>query len=575
MSYRLDHAKINHFTDKKQLKKSRNKRMVQQETYSRVDNVNLAVVTEETVSSIAAGHLVQNQRWNGYADSRTRSRGDEDQSDPTTKADTTGKLALAPPTVILDIEHRKDWIVETEAGSWRRILINLVGNALKYTKSGHVYVSLKSTRSTTTRRQPRQFITLTVSDTGQGISESYLKHRLYSPFSQEDNLSTGAGLGLSIVNGLVSSLQGNIHIDSEMGIGTNVVVTAPISIASEKPLASLTSANDQNLVTTRNLCKDSSICFLGFDVYPAIDAEPSGTMSQSATTMLALKDSLIEMATKWFGLRVTMNRSNATVTVLHKAYADGDKSAHNTEMIPKESSIVVASYSKEGLHDYKIDDRKNYMSAPVGPLKFGRMLSIILQQRSKELPTSTSRSEHPRVQSIITEEAAKAISKAETSIITELATEPPPGTPESAHITSSHKLLLVDDNDINLRILTTLVRKLNIPYISAVNGREAVDRYCKSLEQKDPINCIFMDISMPVMDGLTATRHIRAFEKAMKAKPVKIIALTGLASTKAQQEALASGVDLFFRKPVKIHILRQLLNEDEPLSRSPEQDFDS
>ncbi len=123
--------------------------------------------------------------------------------------------------------------------------------------------------------------------------------------------------------------------------------------------------------------------------------------------------------------------------------------------------------------------------------------------------------------------------------------------------------LLVDDNAINLRILSACMTKLKQKFQSASNGQEAVDIY-KSAPGR--CKCILMDISMPVMDGLEATRAIRAYEHEKKLAPTPIIALTGLASSEAQKEAFTSGIDLFLTKPVKLKELANILKSRELLS---------
>lgn len=130
------------------------------------------------------------------------------------------------------------------------------------------------------------------------------------------------------------------------------------------------------------------------------------------------------------------------------------------------------------------------------------------------------------------------------------------------------RLLLVDDNKINLRLLRTYMHKRKYESIDeAENGLEAVQSFEGS---KDGYDIIFMDISMPVLDGFGATRQIRQIEdrrreKAEKAGvapdlPALIIALTGLASNKDQSEAFTSGVDLFLTKPVSFKEVGKMLD---------------
>jgi CheY-like chemotaxis protein len=129
------------------------------------------------------------------------------------------------------------------------------------------------------------------------------------------------------------------------------------------------------------------------------------------------------------------------------------------------------------------------------------------------------------------------------------------------------RLLLVDDNHINLRFLETFVkkRKPTCEYDCAEDGLqavEAVERY------EAGYSLVFMDLSMPIMGGLEATRKIRALEKERKNRlgkaapdPALIVALTGLASSRDQANAFASGVNLFLTKPVKFKEIGKLLDD--------------
>jgi CheY-like chemotaxis protein len=120
--------------------------------------------------------------------------------------------------------------------------------------------------------------------------------------------------------------------------------------------------------------------------------------------------------------------------------------------------------------------------------------------------------------------------------------------------------LLVDDNAINLKILESYMKKVGQEYETAMNGQEALGCFRQNPRR---YRCIFMDISMPIMDGLEATRLIRAFESEHGlSPPVFVIALTGLASSNTQQEAFGSGIDLFLTKPVPLKELGRILKEN-------------
>lgn len=131
--------------------------------------------------------------------------------------------------------------------------------------------------------------------------------------------------------------------------------------------------------------------------------------------------------------------------------------------------------------------------------------------------------------------------------------EEPPETPKYS---DKDTFLLVDDNQVNLKVLAAYMAKLKLVFVTATNGKEAVDTY---LEEPSKFTAILMDLSMPVMDGLEATRQIRAHERKNQLEAVSIFALTGLASDRIHKEAFESGVDVFLTKPVRLQTLRQEL----------------
>ena len=118
-------------------------------------------------------------------------------------------------------------------------------------------------------------------------------------------------------------------------------------------------------------------------------------------------------------------------------------------------------------------------------------------------------------------------------------------------------VLICDDNPVNLRLLAALLRREETHYHEAINGKEALDRYIAS---EGAFSLVLMDISMPVMDGVTASRLIRQYESDHSMRRTPIIALTGLASAAARNEAEEAGIDEFLTKPINFEKLRELLD---------------
>ena len=131
---------------------------------------------------------------------------------------------------------------------------------------------------------------------------------------------------------------------------------------------------------------------------------------------------------------------------------------------------------------------------------------------------------------------------------------------QNSDVAENATVLLVEDNEINMKLLTALMRKLGLPYECAANGREALDTYRRSPSK---FFLILMDISMPVMDGLTATAKIRETEMKQSLPPTMIAALTGVTSAKSKEHAFDCGVDEYLTKPVRINELRELVGRSQ------------
>ena len=175
----------------------------------------IATLCEEVVEGAVAGkaHIVRDiSAMNSRPSSVSTSQHEAIQNNLT-------KDLNRGVAIILDFDYQKDWNYVTQPGALRRILMNILGNALKYTDVGYVKVSLRIEGSQTDEGDEHpSMVSLSIADTGKGISRSFLRTRLFRPFNQEDHLSTGCGLGLSIVKSLVTTLNGTLAVQSEQGV---------------------------------------------------------------------------------------------------------------------------------------------------------------------------------------------------------------------------------------------------------------------------------------------------------------------------------------------------------------------
>lgn len=196
-------------------------------------DVDISILCEEVIEGVFAGHhFFQNVKAPSF-DVVTDAQGNmSDTQRPNSASspilDTENPSQHSNVAVILDVDV-KNYHFTTQPGAFRRIIMNLLGNALKYTSHGYVKIKLETTEMDdfkppgSTESIPRACVTLTITDTGRGISSDFIRSKLFTPFAQENTLSRGTGLGLSMVRSIVSLLEGEIAIKSQLGHGTGML----------------------------------------------------------------------------------------------------------------------------------------------------------------------------------------------------------------------------------------------------------------------------------------------------------------------------------------------------------------
>lgn len=310
----LDYAKINKLGRNRMKKDARSNRLASatdspSESLSISAEIDLGSVVEEVVEAVCAGHAFKKMHT-GELKSRdgpviTMSRHSSSSKVPTAEG---GNIHEGEVAVLLDVSPRASWIVRTQPGALRRIIMNLlgefccklvrlmmrcltfaVGNALKYTPKGWVAVSLRAQESAHPQKMD---VVFRVVDSGKGMSEDFQKNRLFVPFSQEDSFQPGTGLGLSIVRQIVDSLGGTIDIKSVQNVGTEVDVRLCLALVdpstSEKP--------DSEITQVAAKTKGLRLCLL--DPNDEKQRDQNDNISRLDTT-------LSEVCWGWFEMEVT------------------------------------------------------------------------------------------------------------------------------------------------------------------------------------------------------------------------------------------------------------------------------
>lgn len=261
----LDHAKINKLRNTGARKRQRGadgrtKRLPSDNSILGVTaDFDLAQLVEEVCDTVCAGHTFrQVHRVNAVAtDVETEKCGVSGVTSEDSPTANDGKVVVGKDNgsviVSLVVAPYVSWVVRSQPGALRRIVMNLLGNALKYTDSGFVAISLVQSGNTSQHIN----LSLTVEDSGRGMSPDFQKTKLFSPFSQEDPFASGTGLGLSIVKQIVESLRGDIAVKSTVKVGTQIQVTLQLPIGQSD-----TTKHNHNLLNAPEALKGASVSIL-------------------------------------------------------------------------------------------------------------------------------------------------------------------------------------------------------------------------------------------------------------------------------------------------------------------------
>ncbi|OQD96016.1 hypothetical protein PENSOL_c017G11111 [Penicillium solitum] len=472
-------------------------------------------------------------------------------------------------SVIVNIEQSSSWNIRSVAGAWRRIVMNILSNAMKWTQTGLIEVSLSQAAAQT--QADTHLVHLRVTDTGQGISQDFLRNSAFSPFAQEDALSEGVGLGLSIVHKLVTFLGGDLKIKSEIGVGTQVDVYIPAQRPKDHVPAKL--FDDLSLLGIQRHKDSLKACLIGFNGYPDLTETPTGILSSDAKRRLSIQSTLANVFKVQLGWHIilaeSLEKGEGDIAVIEEAKFNAMLNNQSPSTISAghhfKFFIVLASATSSLAHPLPLN--AILLSQPYGPQKICETAQRIMdlhksqaQTGGLEDPIPVLPTNHEILPSTPTPSSLVEISKDISQLPpVELVSRGPiiGSLPiwSNGQMNDMH-ILIVDDNDINLQILATFMRKLGCSYDTASNGRIALEQVENSSRRYD---LILMDLSMPIMDGLVSTSKIRQHEKDHGLQPSRIMAVTGVASDTMQQAALTAGIDDYLVKPLSLRKLKKLM----------------
>ncbi|ELQ42981.1 histidine kinase G7 [Pyricularia oryzae Y34] len=569
----------------------------------------LDVLTEEVIESVCAGFSHQRLSTEGVEDQNMIRKPDgiESIQDATLKSERhVGDVA-----VMFDINPAVSWTFHAQSGAIRRIIMNLLGNSLKFTSKGTVDVTVVQMLQDEGKAQNLTPVKIIVTDTGRGIGQEFLRHNLFSPFCQEDSLSSGLGLGLSLVNKIVATMGGSIQVVSKLGQGTKVTVVLPLrGAASSSPTGNLSSAGFEEFKALTGQLEGLQVALIGLPTEQ--NGHGGGGDSDWLQGTRGEGALLANFCTQWLRMRIFEGSTCAplpadliitTEACLENLLADQSHGSVSTPVVVVCQSPLVARQMATSARFNNGNSIFEFVSQPIGPRKLAKALLLSLRRRVKsqtsatsiatpsspvtpkvtsgltprgsEIEDGTAQTFRQRIETVVQTATAVKVdssvkeSETQSSVIPQRPKEgsvsalgPADAPTKTAEKSDANgpRFLLVDDNPINLKILVSYAKKLGRRFACATNGLEAFEAFRESIGQgADAFKFVLTDISMPVMDGFESTRRMRSLEMERGLPRCNIFALTGLASAGAQEEAFASGIDLLLTKPVRLKELNKIL----------------
>ncbi|KAF1940286.1 hypothetical protein EJ02DRAFT_379987 [Clathrospora elynae] len=570
----LDFAKINNLTrgvSKRQKSRTQSaKHMISpsqahtNDIMTLINDVDMSVLTEDVVESVFAGYT--------YAKTSAQ-----------TYELHTPNSDRPPISIVLDINHSPNYVFRTQPGAWRRVIMNLFGNSLKYTPSGYIKVKLEMKRKPGTEDDSCEF-RFSVLDSGIGMSEEYVNNRLFHSFAQENPLSQGTGLGLSIVKQIVESLGGEVEVRSERERGTKFTVTCPLKESRMSPAFGATGSEPDKDVQLQEVARRTKRMKIRFEGFNEEEKHFVKDLKNKTASKLSLK-ALNSLCTEWFGMERFEDddgTSEPDLIIATETCAKALRAQYSQDpgKVSATPVIVICQGAAAAQSNTAITVPGiifECIGQPVGPHKMAKALSSCLDRHANRMmvPTIQADPDASNMSELSLREDAPPHRTDQFTHLLEV-TRPQlistSSAPEIRPVGSSLikqsrygkptrplRCLCVDDNPINLRLLRTFVDKLGHSHVLAADGLEALDNYKAVTDEANRIDVVLMDINMPVMDGLESTRQIRAHEIRQNLPKVTIIALTGVADSDIQQEANSSGINLFLIKPVRLADLEIIL----------------
>jgi signal transduction histidine kinase/DNA-binding response OmpR family regulator len=403
----------------------------------------------------------------------------------------------------------------------RQVLVNLVSNAIKFTEEGDVAVSLhaRNPSSPTSRATKSGFWELhfSVRDTGIGIPPERMD-RLFRSFSQVDTSMTrkygGTGLGLAISQRLVEMMDGRIWVESEVGAGSTFHFTIQ-SEAAPMPQPVYLRDEQPNLEGRRVLIVD--------------DNATNRRILTYQTRAWGMQPQEMDRPSEVLNRLRAGEAFDVVILDLQMPEMDGLTLAREIKLVDEGKGLPLVMLSSLGRPEAGATRTAELAAHLTKPVKASQLYDVLVSLFAEDITPSTS------------EETGESAFDAEMAKRLPLC------------------ILLVEDNLVNQKLALRLLERLGYRADLATNGAEALEAL-----EKQEYDVVLMDVQMPEMDGLEATRRIRispSLDGTRETRQPHIIAMTANAMKEGREACLAAGMDDYLSKPIRVRELVEALSK--------------
>ncbi len=418
--------------------------------------------------------------------------------------------------LVCQIDDNVPAYVKGDSHRFQQVLINLLGNAAKFTEVGEIFFSIAVDKE----EKNNIMLHCKIKDTGIGIPADKLE-RIFDPFQQADGSTArqygGTGLGLSIARKLAALMSGNVFVESEPEVGSTFHFTAWIEKSPKKePLQEITAglSGKQVLIVDHN---QTSLDML------------TNALKSAGILVIDLKNGVEVIPTLERSL-VAGKPFDCCMIDIHMPGVDGYEIAQSirSSKNPLIAKIPLIASSSKAEREPVLFAKAGYNQSFIKPGRREKLFEILREVLVK---------------------GASAGSKEMFQIASSISAPDP-------EILRQCRLLVAEDDTHNQKLIKIMLEKLGCYVTLAANGREAVDRFYETPNYYD---MIFLDIQMPVIDGFGAYRMIRKMSPT-----IPVIAFTAHAMKEHQEQCLKIGMNGFLAKPIRKEALAMMLDKHAP-----------